>query len=70
MKDALGGATRKTQEALQSDVGRVAFPVSLLILLGAFLLVQSRIDRGDPKLSMAPVDGAPDLEFVPPPTRR
>jgi hypothetical protein len=70
MKDALGGAARKTQEALQSDVGRVVFPISILLLLGVFLLGQSRIDRGDPKLAMAPVEGAPDLEFGPPPTRQ
>ena len=70
LKNALGGATRETREAITSDAGKVVFPMSLLILLGAFLLVQSRIDRGDPKLALAPIDGAPDLEFGPPPTRR
>jgi hypothetical protein len=44
--------------------------MSILIILGGFLLVQSRIDRGDPKLALAPIDADPDLEFRPPPTRR
>jgi hypothetical protein len=44
--------------------------MSLLIILAGFLLIQNRIDRGDPKLAMAPIDGDPDLEFRPPPTRR
>lgn len=70
MKDAASDAARATAKALTSDVGRVAFPMSILFVIGAFLLVQGRIDRGDPKLAMAPIDGAPDLEFGPPPTRR
>jgi hypothetical protein len=32
-------------------------------LLGAFLLIQSRIDRRDPKLALAPVHADPDLTF-------
>ena len=35
---------------------QVAFPLALLILVGAFLVFQGRLDRDDPKLSMAPID--------------
>jgi type VI protein secretion system component VasF len=43
-----------------------AFPLGLLALLGAFLLVQHRIDRRDPKLALAPITQTL-LEFGPPP---
>jgi hypothetical protein len=32
-------------------------------LLGAFLLIQGRIDRRDPKLALAPAYADPDLTF-------
>jgi hypothetical protein len=51
-------------------VAKKVFPISVLILLGGFLLIQGRIDRGEPKLALAPIEGEPDLEFEPPPTRR
>jgi hypothetical protein len=70
MRDAADDAAKATAKALTSDVGKAVFPMSLLFVIGAFLLVQGRIDRGDPKLAIAPIDGAPDLEFGPPPTRR
>jgi hypothetical protein len=69
-KGAVGDAARETAKALTGDVGKAVFPMSLLIVLGAFLLVQGRIDRGDPKLAMAPIDAEPALPFEPPPTRR
>jgi hypothetical protein len=31
------------------------------MLVGAFLMVQNRIDRKDPKLALAPVDSEHDL---------
>jgi hypothetical protein len=68
--DAVGRAGRGTARALTGDVGKAVFPVTLLLILGGFLLVQSRIDRDEPKLAMAPIDSEPDLEFGPPPTRR
>ena len=43
------------------------FPASLIFLVIGFLIVQSRIDRSDPKLALAPVHADPDLEFLPPP---
>lgn len=42
---------------------RVAFPAGLALALVAFLAVQGRIDRRDPKLALAPARRAPDLEF-------
>lgn len=35
---------------------KLAFPLGLAVLVGLFLLVQSRLDRRDPKLTMAPVE--------------
>jgi len=68
--DAVGRVGRGTARALTGDVGKAVFPMTLLLILGGFLLVQSRIDRDEPKLAMAPIDSEPDLEFGPPPTRR
>jgi 4-amino-4-deoxy-L-arabinose transferase-like glycosyltransferase len=42
-----------------------SFPLLLLLLLLAFLWVQDRIDRRDPKLALAPVHADPDLHFTP-----
>lgn len=38
-----------------------AFPLILALLVVAFLTVQSRIDRNDPKLRLAPIDSKHDL---------
>ena len=43
-----------------------ALPVGVIGVLLTFLTVQNRIDRGDPKLRLAPVH-AEHLEFYPPP---
>ncbi len=40
----------------------VAFPVALLLLVAAFLAIQSRMDRRDPKLALAALDQ--DQEFL------
>lgn len=40
---------------------QMAFPVMLLLMVGAFLLGQNRVDRRDPKLALAPVDLDADL---------
>lgn len=39
---------------------KLAFPLALTLLVAAFLVVQSRIDGGDPKLTLAPVDSSGD----------
>ena len=48
----LGGAAAEA-------VKQVAFPLALALIVVAFLLVQNRLDRRDPKLASAPI--APDL---------
>lgn len=40
---------------------QMAFPVILLMMVGAFLIGQNRVDRRDPKLALAPVDLDADL---------
>jgi hypothetical protein len=40
-----------------------AFPVGLVLIVGAFLLVQDRLDRRDPRLALAPV-GPDVLDFT------
>jgi hypothetical protein len=47
-------------------VKRGAIPVALIVIVVAFLLVQDRLDRNDPKLALAPVHPEPDLPFAGP----
>jgi hypothetical protein len=42
-------------------VKRLSFPLSLALLVAAFLLVQARLDRRDPKFTLAPLDSKHDL---------
>ena len=42
------------------------FPMSLIFVVVGFMGLQSRMDRNDPKLALAPVFADPDLEFRPP----
>jgi hypothetical protein len=44
------------------------FPGSLILIVVAFLSIQNRMDRNDPKLALAPVHADAELEFGPPPT--
>lgn len=53
------------------DVGlatarKSAFPFFLVGVVFLFVIIQDRIDRRDPKLALAPVQGDDDLEFRPP----
>jgi hypothetical protein len=43
--------------------GLVAFPLALVLIVGAFLLAQNRLDRRDPRLALAPV-GPDVLDFA------
>jgi hypothetical protein len=63
----LANAARAVANAIVEHPDKSVFPMSLIFLVLGFLLVQSRIDRSDPKLALAPVHADPDLEFVPPP---
>lgn len=61
--------TPPVEDSLVTQIGRVAaeaiekaaFPIALMLMVGAFLMVQNRIDRKDPKLALAPVDSERDL---------
>jgi hypothetical protein len=44
-----------SRDALDA-VKKFAFPLLMTLVVGIFLLVQSRIDRRDPKLALAPLD--------------
>lgn len=48
------GATNPVREALDA-ARRFSLPLSLVALVVAFLVVQSRVDRRDPKLAAAPI---------------
>jgi predicted phage tail protein len=60
---AIGDAVK----AIAKNPDKSVFPLSLLLLVLAFLAIQNRIDRSDPKLALAPTFADPDLEFRPPP---
>ena len=57
------------EEGLVSQLGKIAtealeqaaFPLALTLMVIAFLMVQNRLDRKDPKLALAPVDSEQDL---------
>ena len=52
-------------KALSGLGQRPTIPLVLLSVVVGFLLLQSRIDRRDPKLAAAPVGAEPELEFGP-----
>ncbi len=51
---------RPTQEVVEA-LRRFAFPLTLAVLVVAFLAVQGRLDRKDPKLALAPVTSGQEL---------
>ncbi|MDQ3963122.1 MAG: hypothetical protein M3277_04305 [Actinomycetota bacterium] len=61
--DATGpaGVIQQIGRVAAEAAQRAAFPLVLILLVGAFLIGQNRIDRRDPKLAMAPVDSDQDL---------
>jgi hypothetical protein len=54
----------------QSTARHSGFPLGVLLMLVLFLLLQDRIDRRDPKLTLAPGHADPDLPFDEPPLRQ
>jgi hypothetical protein len=66
----VGRAVQAAVKAIVRNADKTAFPVSLILIVAAFLTLQNRIDRRDPKLALAPLNAEPDLDFVPPPTER
>ena len=55
---------QRIRRAFTDSAGAFVFPLALIGIVGAFLLFQSRVDRSDPKLALAPIDARDDvLEF-------
>jgi hypothetical protein len=54
-------APRRLAMTAVAAVKRLSFPLSLALLVAAFLLVQARLDRRDPKFTLAPLDSKHDL---------
>jgi hypothetical protein len=48
-------------QAATEAAEKLAFPLGLALMVGAFLMVQGRIDRKDAKLVLAPIDSEQDL---------
>lgn len=67
--DGTSTVATSTDESIVQQIGRIAaeaakqmaFPLALTLLVGAFLTMQNRMDRKDPKLALAPVDSEHDL---------
>jgi hypothetical protein len=62
-------AVQGVVNAVSSAGGGTGFPLILLFVVLAFLLVQNRIDSRDPKLALASVAADDTVEFLPPPSR-
>ena len=62
-------AVQGVVNAVSKAGGGTGFPLMLLLVVLAFLLVQNRIDSRDPKLALASVAADDTVEFLPPPSR-
>jgi len=62
-------AVQHVFNAVSKAGGGTGFPLLLLVVVFVFLMVQSRIDRRDPKLAFASVAADDNLQFGPPPSR-
>ncbi|MDQ1747793.1 MAG: large repetitive protein, partial [Frankiaceae bacterium] len=65
----VSSAVRSVVNAVSKAGGGTGFPLLLLVIVMAFLIAQSRIDRRDPKLALASVAADDTLQFRPPPSR-
>jgi hypothetical protein len=54
-----GSLLGQVGDVIADAARQVAFPLALTLMVVAFLLIQNRLDRGDPKLAMAPI--GPDV---------
>jgi hypothetical protein len=56
-----GDLLERIERGLADAAQRFAFPLAVAALVGAFLLIQGRIDSRDPKLAVAPIDSPDDV---------
>jgi hypothetical protein len=54
--------------AVAKNANKSVFPGVLIFIVFAFLSIQGRIDRNDPKLALAPAAADAQLEFESPET--
>ena len=55
------GLLDRIRRGLTDAAQRFVFPLAVAALVAAFVLVQDRIDRRDPKLAAAPIDSRDDV---------
>jgi hypothetical protein len=65
----VSSAVQGVVDAVAHAGGGTGFPLMLLLVVLAFLLMQNRIDRRDPKLALASVAADDTVEFLPPASR-
>ena len=58
----------RAANVVADNADKSAFPGALLFIVFAFAGIQSRLDRSDPKLALAPLFADNELEFGPPPS--
>ena len=67
---AVGKTVGKAAVVVAKNADKSVFPGSLIFIVFGFLGVQGRIDRSDPKLSLAPLTADQEVGFGPPPSLR
>jgi hypothetical protein len=61
-RDSAGSSMIERIARSAADVAeRLAFPMLLALAVGAFVLLQNRVDRKDPKLALAALDADEEL---------
>lgn len=54
--ESTGGMWQKVLNGAGRVAQKIAFPLALALMVAAFLMVQNRMDKSDPKLALAPLD--------------
>jgi hypothetical protein len=64
--ESIGKTVDRAVTLAAENADKSVFPLSLLVVVVCFLMIQGRIDRNDPKLALAPVFADSLVEFGPP----